>query len=91
LVKALVEGLGGISTTKSSNDDDDVNIPPEAMKSMQDSALTAIAAKAGARLPILRGHDKGLPKAPPTFDLDKLREKNMETAKRLLKKGGASV
>lgn len=48
---------------------------------MQKSALAGIAAKAGPRLPIVRGADKGLPKAAPVFDLDEMRLRNKARAK----------
>ena len=72
LVKALVEGFGGKTSSLPSQQE----IPPAAMEEMQRSALAAIAIKAGPRLPIVRGKDKGLPKAPPVFDLDELRRRN---------------
>ena len=61
----------------------DATIPPEALEQMQRSALAAISAKAGNRLPIIKGKDKGLPKVQPTFDLDELRRRNAQRNVRL--------
>jgi hypothetical protein len=73
LVKALVEGFGGKPGADSAKE---FYIPPEAMRAMQDSAMAEIATRAGNRLPIIKGRDKGLPKAPPTFDVDELKRRN---------------
>ena len=79
LVKAIVEGLGGGAKPK---DDVDIDVPPEAMLAMQRSAAQAIVTKAGPRLPMVRGADKGLPPTPPTFDIDELRRRNAEVIQR---------
>lgn len=83
-----MEGLGGGNKSPSAGAHADV--PPEAAEAMQRSALTEIAAKAGRRIPIVRGRDKGLPKAPPILDVEAMRAKNEATAVRLTK-GSASV
>lgn len=80
-VKAIVEGLGvGKKRTTEPN-----AMSPEdekiAFDSMQRSAMGAIAAKAGHRLPIIVGKDPGLPKMAPVFDFAELRKRNMEVAK----------
>ena len=79
LVKAIVEGLGGGVKEKPMAEQD---IPPEAMEAMRNSALTAIAAKAGSRVPILQGRDPGLPKAEPAFDLEEMRRRNADVLRR---------
>ena len=79
LVKAIVEGLGGGKPKTYAP----VDVPPEAFEQMQKSALAAIAVKAGPRVPIIHGKDKGLPKAAPIFDLDELRKRNAERASRI--------
>jgi hypothetical protein len=79
LVKAIVEGLGG--GVKSENEAP-FEVPDEAMAEMQRSAASAIVAKAGNRLPMVRGKDAGLPKAPPVFDIEELRKRNAEVARR---------
>jgi hypothetical protein len=78
LVKALVEGLGGglRSSMPEENIDDVLASHPAANYAMQNAAVQAIAAQAGSRLPVTYGRDSGLPKTPPVFDIDKLREKN---------------
>jgi hypothetical protein len=81
LVHAIVKGLGGETTTTSSSDDT-FTIPNEAQDALQKSATAAIAAKAGHRLPVIQGRDTGLPKASPVFDVDALREKNIELLKK---------
>jgi hypothetical protein len=42
---------------------------------MQDSAIAAISARAGPRIPVVRGRDPNLPPAP-SFDLDEMRQRN---------------
>lgn len=79
LVKALAEGFGVIAKPEPKADFD---IPPEAMLAMQASAISAISTKAGPRLPVIKGRDKGLPKTPPTFDLDELRRRNADVSRR---------
>ena len=54
----------------------------EEFAALQRGALAAIAAKAGTRLPIIQGKDKGLPKNAPVFDLEELRRKNDLIAKK---------
>ena len=90
LLKALVEGFGGGKPAHRATEP--LEIPPEAAQAMQDSAMAAIVAKAGSRLPIVRGRDPGLPKTPPVFDLEALRKRNAEaTAKRKARSvGGGS-
>ena len=81
LVKALVNGFGGIKKPKV--DEDGFTIPSEAQDAMQRSAVGAIAAKADPRwLPVTRGRDRGLPKAAPVFDLTELRERNLEALRK---------
>jgi hypothetical protein len=58
---------------------------------MQRSALQGIKEKAGPLLPIMRGRDPGLPKAPPVFDLDKMREKNIASLRKRVTKGSSGV
>lgn len=83
LVKALVEGFGG--KTKPQGASAFVDVPPEATAEMSRSALTYIAAKAGSRLPIVKGRDKGLPAKPPSFDVEELKKRNIETIRRRVK------
>jgi hypothetical protein len=83
LLKGLLEGLGG--GTKPAENGPNAEIPAEAQLAMQQAALTEIAAKAGPRIPITRGRDKGLPKTQPTFDPDALRERNALTASQFRK------
>jgi hypothetical protein len=80
LVRAIVEGLGGGKASVAS--EDDFSVPQVAQDAMQRAATAAIAAKAGSRLPVIHGKDTGLPKAAPVFDLDILREKNIELLKK---------
>ena len=81
LVKALVEGFGG--TTKTTpKPGEEFEIPSEAMAAMQKSAVEAIAAKAGSRIPVMKGKDPGLPKAMPIFDLDAMRQKNADIVRK---------
>ena len=79
LVKAIVEGLGGGAKPK---ENVDFAVPPEAMLAMQRSAAQAIVTKAGPRLPMVRGPDKGLPPTPPTFDLEEMRKRNVDVIQR---------
>ena len=79
LVKALVEGFGG---KKKSTVDETVEMPQEAFDAMQKSAMAEIAVKAGPRLPILQGKDRGLPKTPPVFDIEVMRQRNAEVLAR---------
>jgi hypothetical protein len=59
---------------------------------MQSSAIEGIRAKASPNfLPVMAGRDRGLPKAPPVFDEEALRAKNLEARIRLAKKGLAGV
>lgn len=81
LVKALVEGFGGGVKTQVRYYDT-IDIPVEATAAMQRSALAGIAAKAGATLPVLQGHDSGLPKATPIFDIGEMRERNANVIRR---------
>lgn len=73
LVKAIVEGLGGCKAVAAP----EVEMTSEAFEAMQNSAIAAIAAKAGSRLPVVQGRDRGLPNKAPVFDLDELRNRNM--------------
>lgn len=82
LVKAIVEGLGGGPKPKEEVDKDGFKVPVAAEYAMQRSAAQAIAAKAGSRLPVIQGRDKGLPQSAPIFDLDEMRKKNMEVLRR---------
>lgn len=78
LVEALVKGF--------SAGPEPVASEPEAERSIvsdpemqNDRALQDIAYQAPPnQLPILRGGDPGLPKAPPIFDLEVMRAKNAE-------------
>ena len=79
LVKALVEGLGGGTKPKV---DPEVDVPPEALAAMQRSAVGAISAKAGPRLPVVKGPDPGLPKTAPVFDIEELRRRNEDISRR---------
>jgi hypothetical protein len=81
LVKALLEGLGGGNKAKTKAVTS-ADIPAAAMDAMQKSAMQAIAAKAGPTLPIIQGKDKALPKTPPIFDENELRQRNAEVLKR---------
>jgi len=83
LVKAIVEGFGGAKPKLAEGAWSADNIPPEAMQAMQNSALQQIAVKAGPTLPIQRGRDKGLPKAPPIFDEETMRQRNEEARARI--------
>ena len=85
-LKALAAGFG-VGVKENKVEEDGTFVPSEAQEAMQRSALQAIATKAGGRLPIMRGRDPGLPKAKPVFDLNELRNKNMDTLKRKLTKG----
>ena len=78
LVKALVGGFGGGSAATPESSE----IPPDILAKMQQSALQVLAVKAGPGLPILRGRDKGLPKAEPIFDVTEMQQKNVECLKR---------
>jgi hypothetical protein len=49
---------------------------------MQRAALVGIAAKAGPRLPIMSGPDRGLPKTLPTFDMEELKRRNIDVLKK---------
>lgn len=71
MLQALLEGFGGKTAGEK-----EVEVSPEALSAMQDSAVAAIAAKAGSRLPITRGRDKNLPRTPPMFDFEELRKRN---------------
>lgn len=83
MVKALVEGFGGITTSKSIVDaDTPIDMPPAAFFNMQQAAVAAIAARAGNRLPVMQGRDPDLPKVAPIFDLDEMRRKNAEVSVR---------
>jgi hypothetical protein len=53
------------------------------MEAMRQSALAEIQVKAGPRLPVMQGKDKGLPKTPPVFDENVLQERNKTLASRL--------
>ena len=86
-LKALAAGFG-VGVKENKVQDDGTFIPSEAQEAMQRSAMQAIAAKAGSRLPIMRGKDPGLPKAKPVFDLNELRNKNIDALKAKLR--GAS-
>jgi hypothetical protein len=90
LVKALLEGLGGGKANKTPTADEFQQLAPEAMKAMQDSAMEAIVAKAGNRLPVTRGRDKGLPHRGPIFDVELLRDKN-DTVAKTFRKGSVNV
>jgi hypothetical protein len=79
LVKAIVEGLGGQTQPKAN---DVVDVPPEAMLAMQRSAAQAVVAKAGSRLPMVHGRDKGLPSAQPVFDIEEMRRRNADVTRR---------
>jgi len=80
LVKAIVEGFGG-TRPGPMGQTADVQMPPAAAEAMEKAALAEIRTKGAGRIPIIQGRDKGLPKAPPVFDLDKLRERNGTVAK----------
>lgn len=83
LVKALVEGFGGGVKKKQLVDDDStIDVPDEAFKAMQRSALAGIAARAQGRLPIIAGPDLGLPKSQPVFDIDEMRKRNNDVIAR---------
>jgi hypothetical protein len=85
LVRALVEGFGGIKRTDGTKA---IDIPPEAQDALQQSAVMAIASKADASwLPVTRGRDPGLPKTKPTFDIDELRKRNAAATRRRIAKG----
>lgn len=88
-LKAIAAGFG-VGQKENKVEDDGTFIPTEAQEAMQRSAMQAIAAKAGSRLPILRGGDPGLPKAKPVFDIDSLRNKNIEVLKKRLLKGAST-
>ena len=72
-----MEGLGGgVSPSVAS-------ISPEALDEMQKSAIAGIEAKADPRiLPVIRGRDRGMPAAPPVFDIDEMRKRNAAVAAR---------
>lgn len=74
LLKALVEGFGGGS--KPQVEPERLDIPPEAALAMQRSAAAEISTRIGRGLPMVRGRDTGLPKAPPVFDIDEMRKRN---------------
>jgi len=81
LVKALVNGFGGIETKP--KDGEAIDIPPDVQKHLQKSAVQAIASKADPRwLPVQIGKDKGLPAAAPVFDIDEMRQRNIETLRK---------
>ena len=79
LVKALVQGFGGTVSKPRPIED----IPPDKLKEMQESAMAGIRHKAGNRVPIIRGKDKGLPKTAPVFDVETLRQRNAALNMRL--------
>jgi hypothetical protein len=85
LVKAIVEGFGGGKPSAPAGGWE--NVPPEALaeanRAMQNSALQQIAVKAGPTLPIQKGRDRGLPKAPPIFDEETMRQRNEEARARI--------
>jgi hypothetical protein len=83
-LKGLAAGFG-VGVKENKVEDDGTFVPTEAQEAMQRSAMQAIAAKAGARLPIMRSRDPGLPKAKPVFDLDELRRKNAEAILKRIK------
>ena len=88
LVKALVEGFGGgkiSSPSPPGSANPAYAVPLEAQAAMQTSVLNNIAAKAGPAMPILRGRDPGLPAKPPSFDLDELRERNLDILRKRAK------
>lgn len=82
LVKALVDGFSG-KKPADVNSSSDVDMPPEAFKVMQASALEQIKHRAGNRVPVVRGKDPGLPKTAPIFDFDAMRAKNAERINRM--------
>lgn len=84
ILKGFIGGFGGNATEPKTKTADE--IPVEAMTAMQNSVMREIAVKAGNRLPVTKGRDRGLPKAPPVFDLEALRAKNAEAVERMKKR-----
>jgi hypothetical protein len=79
MVQILVESFSGVKFGKAAEvSPEGIELPSEAMVEMTKSAMAGIEAKAGNRLPIVRGKDKGLPKEAPVFNVDELRLKNAE-------------
>jgi hypothetical protein len=68
--------MDGLSGGTKEDKSETIDMPPEAFEAMQASAVAAIAAKAGSRLPIVQGRDRGLPKAPPVFDIEEMKKRN---------------
>lgn len=85
LVKSLVEGFSGGTKKAVSQDDTSSAIPQEAFDAMQREALRGISQKVGSRLPIVRGKDRGLPKVEPVFDLNVMKERNVDVIRRRAK------
>jgi hypothetical protein len=84
LLKGFIEGFSG-----SAKPPEPLEIPPEAFEAIQNSAIAGIAARAGNRLPIMAGRDRGLPKATPIFDLEAMRKKNEEAKARIIARAQA--
>lgn len=74
-----MDGLSG----KKPDAPTEAEIPPAALEAMTKSAMSEIQAKAGTRLPIVRGRDRGLPKTPPAFDPDVMAQRSREAKARL--------
>ncbi len=83
LVKAIV---GWTSGTGTKGVNGGAIMPPEAAEAMEKAALAEIQAKGAGRIPIVRGRDKGLPKAPPVFDVEAMRAHNTDVAKTFAKR-----
>jgi hypothetical protein len=81
LLQAIIDGLGGGSKAKPAKPSaEQTEAESRAMAAMQQSALAEIQTKAGPSFPVMRGKDKGLPKAAPVFDENLLRERNAALA-----------
>ena len=79
-----MQGFGGWAPASgASGPIDPKDIPADALKAMNDSVLQGLSSKAGRSLPVVRGKDRGLPKAAPVFDLEAMRQRNEAIAKRI--------
>lgn len=85
LVKGLLLGLGAVPQTADKSSAQ-AEISQEAQTKMKQMAtLTAIAAKAGTQMPVMRGRDPGLPAQAPNFDEAAMRLRNAEILARRVK------
>lgn len=76
LLKALLDGLSGKAKPAA---EAETVVRPD-MDQLR--VISEISMKAGPHMPVVRGKDSGLPRTPPSFNVDELRQRNAEVLRR---------